>query len=191
MIEPRKDGQTAIMEPEPGEGEGKSLSWLVARLAGVIEKEMGAGDVAGLRRLRPEDPASSAFWKVMASYVRENWNMPVSGPALDDAERRWACLLSALARAKGLHTHAIEYGKALAEANYSELRFVRLLRAEDKALFKEIELAAEYLNSQAQPANWAQAAELLFTRDEEKAESLRRRISRDYYKALNKKEKKQ
>lgn len=190
MIEPRKGEQTATMEPEPGGGESKSLSWLVARLAGVIEKEMGAGDVAVLRRLRPEDPASPVFWKVMASYVRENWSLPVNGPSLDDAERRWACLLSALARTKGLHTHTIGYGKGLAEADYSELRFVRLLHAEGKALFKEIELAAEFLNSKAQRANWAQVAEILFTGDEEKTESLRRRISRDYYKALNAKENK-
>jgi aspartokinase len=65
-----------------------------------------------------------------------------------------------------------------------------LLRSENKGLLKEIELMAEFLNSKGQNANWAQVAELLFTQDDEKMESLRRRIARDYFKNQNAKKEK-
>jgi CRISPR system Cascade subunit CasB len=157
-------------------GSGKSLSSIVGSLAFAIEKVFSTGTVAELRRLRPNDPASPAFWSVMAEY----WEVPYS----DDEAHRKACLLSSLARTKGLHNPKVTLGSALAEASYSEFRYVRLLRAQDNLLFKEIELMAEFLNSKAQQASWTQVAELLFTRDEEKAESLRRKISHDYYKTL-------
>jgi len=120
--------------------------------------------------------------------VRPNWNLPLGGEPLEDAERCWACLLSALARTKGLHAPQVSLGNALAFGEYSELRFVRFLRAKGTALFKEIELMAQYLNSKAQPVDWTQVAEILFTRDEDKAESLRRKIARDYYNTLKHKE---
>jgi CRISPR system Cascade subunit CasB len=173
--------QTAVPET-PLDSDNRSLPALVGRIAHAIEKILGTGEVADLRRLRPEDPACPAFWKTMAEY----WDMPYD----DEESRRRACLLSGLARTKGLHDYHTGLGKALALAGYSEIRFVRLLRAQDSSQFKEIELLAEFLNSKAQKANWAQVAELLFTRDEEKAESLRRRIARDYYGTQNKKKEK-
>jgi CRISPR system Cascade subunit CasB len=181
MVELEPAAQTVILEEKEGVDK-KSLSSIVGRLAFAVDKILGTGEVADLRRLRPEDPASPAFWKVMAEY----WDLPFD----DEDARRRASLLSGLARTKGLFDFHTSIGKALALAEYSELRFVRLLRAEGKGLYKEIELMAEFLNSKGQKSNWAQIAELLFTKDDEKAESLRRRIARDYYGTKNKKKEK-
>jgi CRISPR system Cascade subunit CasB len=181
MAELEPAARTAILD-EQGSADKKSLSSIVGRLAHAVDKILGTGEVADLRRLRPEDPACPAFWKTMAEY----WDMPYD----DDDARRRACLLSGLARTKGLFDFHTGLGKALALAEYSELRFVRLLRAQDNSLFKEIELMAQFLNSKAQQTNWSQVAELLFTKDDEKAESLRRRIARDYYGNQNKKKEK-
>jgi CRISPR system Cascade subunit CasB len=171
-----------VIPEKQGSAENGALFSIVGRLTNVIDKILGNGEVADLRRLRPEDPACPEFWKVMAEY----WDMPYD----NDEARKRACLLSGLARTKGLHDFHASLGKALVDAGYSELRFVRLLRAQDKGLFKEIELMAEFLNSKGQSANWAQVAELLFTQDDEKMESLRRRIARDYFKNQNAKKEK-
>ena len=163
----------SIQNPGTVLGDGKSISSVVGTIANAIANHLGTGDVADLRRLRPDNPASPAFWKVMAEY----WDMPAG----DDEAQRRACLVSGLARTAGFHDYSTGLGTALATADYSELRFIRLLRASGKTLFKEIELAAEFLNSKAQQANWVDIAGLLFTRDDAKSESLRRRIARDYY----------
>jgi CRISPR-associated protein Cse2 (CRISPR_cse2). len=173
--------QTVIPDKQSSDDNG-ALFAIVGRLAHAVDKILGNGEIADLRRLRPEDPACPEFWKVMAEY----WDMPYD----NNEARKRACLLSGIARTKDLHDFHTSLGKALVEAGYSELRFVRLLRAQDRGLFKEIELMAEFLNSKGQPANWAQVAELLFTKDDEKMESLRRRIARDYFKNQNAKKEK-
>jgi CRISPR system Cascade subunit CasB len=178
MAEPEQAAQLTNLDLTE-DTDKKTLPSIVGRLAYAIDKILGTGEVADLRRLRPEDPASPAYWKTMVEY----WDMPFD----DDDARRRACLLSGLARTKGLFDFHTGLGKALAIAEYSELRFVRLLRADGKSLLKEIELMAEFLNSKAQRANWSQVAEVLFTKDDEKAESARRRIARDYYGNQNKK----
>jgi CRISPR system Cascade subunit CasB len=179
---PEIESSIPIIKSDVKNDERKLLYSIVGRLAHVVDKILGNGEVADLRRLRPEDPACPEFWKVMAEY----WDMPYD----NDEARKRACLLSGLARTKGLHDFHASLGKALVDAGYSELRFVRLLRAQDRGLFKEIELMAEFLSSKSQTANWTQAAELLFTKDDENAESLRRRIARDYYGNQNKKKEK-
>ena len=166
-----------VVKPNSREGREnnnlKPWSSIVGRLVRAIDKNLGNGEVADLRRMRPNDPACPAFWKIMAEY----WDMHFN----DEEAMLRACLLSGLARTKNLHSFHISLGNALAIAEYSDLRFVRLLRAEGKTLFKEIELMADFLNSKTQPANWTEVAELLFTRELEKTESLKRRIARNYY----------
>ncbi len=181
MAEPEQAAQPAILDLTEG-ADKKSLSSIVGMLVYAVNNILGSGEIADLRRLRPEDPACPAFWKVMAEY----WDMPYS----DDNAQSRACLLSGLARTQGLFDFHIGLGKALAIQKYSEIRFVRLLRAQGKSLFKEIELMAEYLSSKGQSANWTQVAELLFTEVDEKAESLRRRIARDYYSNIDTKKEK-
>ena len=153
----------------------------VARVAhGVAraleERVIGPGDAAELRRLKPDDPASPAFWRMLAQYIAPNFER-----LSQEDERRWAVILNALATLAGLDTPGIALGAALRDAGFSELRFVRLLRAEDERLADTVRGAARYLASKAQPANLAQFADLVLSDGRRNAEQVRRDVARTYY----------
>ena len=168
-------GMTASERDEPT-GSKTSVTSIVNRIAGSLGRDIGAGDLAALRRLDPEDPASPEFWRIMAAYVPSD-TLPQGDPWLAQAERRWAIVLNALAILAGLHERTVPLGVALAGARYSELRFVRLLRARDAALADHVRSAARYLAAKGQGANCADLARLVFS----ESESVRRKIARDYY----------
>jgi CRISPR system Cascade subunit CasB len=108
-------------------------------------------------------------------------------------ERRWATLLMGMAFCisphESLHDYGTPLGRALAEAGWSELRFVRLLRSTGEALEVEVRRVAQYLASTSQAANWHDVARLLFCQSGDVAEDIRLSISRSYYGALYAKEK--
>ncbi len=151
---------------------------LVGRLAVALDRQVSPGDLADLRRLRPEDPTSPAFWKLCATYLA-GW-LP-HGPGRDEAERRWAAVLGALAHLRGLHRPDHPLGRALAETGLSELRLLRLLRARDRALFDVARGVVHILAQKAEPADLAQLADVLLDQDGDRAERIRRRIARDFY----------
>lgn len=151
---------------------------LIVRLAAVVERELSPGDLADLRRLRPEEPASPAFWKLAATYLSDS--LP-GGPGREEAERRWAAVLGALANLRGLHRSDRPLGRALAEAGLSEMRLLRLLRARDAALYDVTRGVVHYLAQKAEPADLGQLAGLLLDQDGDRAEAIRRRIARAFY----------
>ncbi len=151
---------------------------LIARLALTMDKQLSPGDLAELRRLRPEEPASPAFWKLCAAYL-SSW-LP-SGGSRDEAERRWAAVLGALAHLRGLHRPDHPLGRALAEVGLSEMRLLRLLRARDAALYDVVRGVVHYLAQKGEPADLSQLADLLLDQDGDRAETIRRRIARDFY----------
>lgn len=153
-----------------------SMGTIVNRIAGAFGREIGAGDLAGLRRLDPDELASPEFWRVMAAYVPTD-ALPQHDPYLTRVERQWAVVLSALAILAGLHERTVPLGAALARARYSELRFVRLLRARDAALANHVRSAARYLAAKGQSADCVGLALLVFS----EGETVRRQIARDYY----------
>lgn len=161
-----------------------SLGSLVWHLAGLISKKLPPGDVAALRRLRPEDPGCPPFWKLMATEINAN-AFGDAGRADDEEDRRWAAVLSALATLDGLVQTSPDFGTALARADYSELRFERLLRAGDAQLLDELLNAVRFLAAKAEPLNPVDIARLALTRDPEKGESLRRKLARQYYRIVS------
>lgn len=161
----------------------RPLSQIVWRLIALISNSLSAGDVAALRRLRPQDAGCPAFWRLMATEIQpQELTLQPSEQAKRD--RRWATILTALALLDGLTEKGISLGKALARADYSEIRFERLLRSEGANTLREILLAARFLAAKGQPVNPIHMAYLAMTRDPEKGESLRREIARHYYRAL-------
>lgn len=180
----------SMVEPSPEVSTsrpGRAVTAIVHRISAAIASgAISAGDTAELRRLKAEDPAAPAFWKVLAAYVAPNWSFPKAGPALDDTERRWAVILNALAYLPGLDEPRRNLGGALAEAGFSELRLVRLLRASDERLADSIRKAAHYLASKAEPANLADLADLVLSEGRDWSEGVRRRIARAYYQAAPK-----
>jgi len=154
---------------------------VVGKVAHAIEHQLGPGDVAALRRLSPGDPAAPALWKLLLTCVPQSW---AAGPDRDEKERRWAALFTGMAHAAGLHDPAVPMGRALAEAGWSELRFVRLLRDRDEGLAERVRRLAQYLASKSQRADWTGVANLLLDQDGEWAERHRRDLARDYYRTL-------
>jgi CRISPR system Cascade subunit CasB len=147
-----------------------------------LEGKLSPGDVAALRRLGPADPASPAFWRVVALHLEPAGLLPQgSGPLRDETERRWALLLSGMARCAGLHRPGEKLGRGLVRAKYAEVRFSRLLRASGEALGDALRALTHQLASSATHVDWAELAELILSDGKPWAEGVRRRIARDYY----------
>jgi CRISPR system Cascade subunit CasB len=107
---------------------------------------------------------------------------------VEDAPLRWATVIQAMA----LGTKPSEdvsqerAGKSLAEAGYSESRFARLLAAHGETFRDQIVLLARYMNGKQARFSWADLGELVLVEgwNEPRADKLRFRIARDYYREL-------
>lgn len=182
--------------------------WRIARMmAGAMEESRGAegdsyveslsrGDLAELRRTSLRAPVTPALWRILHHFEIHEAPYASSEEGQDEYERKWAVLLMALAhcagvndpeRPTGLHDPETPFGQALAEAEWSELRFVRLLEADPEQLGTQLRRVAQFLASEQQPADWEGAYWLLFG-DGEIAERTRLRMSRSYYGTLYRKE---
>lgn len=173
--------EAAPTSTEPSTDHG--LSSTVHAIASYLNRDeyeggISTGDLAQLRRIDPDEPYTPALWRILLEYVPDDDKL--SG----ERERRWAILLMAMATCAGLHDPSTDFGTALAEAGWSELRFVRLLEARGDSLDKQLRRLAQYLASKDQPANWADAAWLLFVQEGEHAADTRQRIARSYYRRL-------
>lgn len=163
-----------IAPPEKSE---QSLSEVLGSLCGSLgHPKFPTGELASLRRMTPDVPPGSSFHK-----LRLHAGIRVE---TDADERRWTIVLAALAYLAGMYAPEVSLGTALAKAGLSELRFVRLLRA-DETLSDEIRSISHILSSKAIAFDHRQLASLVLIQQAEAAENLRRRIARDYYKALS------
>jgi CRISPR system Cascade subunit CasB len=164
----------------------RPLAAVIGRIAAAVQRELSAGDVAALRRLTPEDPGVPAFWKVAAAHLEGA--LPAGGEARDEAERRWATVLSGMALTSGLHARGRRAGAALADAGYSELRFERLLRAKGDALLHEVRTAARFVASKAAALDWTELATLVLGAGGDSDDGIRRSLARSYYAQLSRNE---
>lgn len=180
MNKPRSPESDTAASEAP---EALSLRMTVHKIAGYMsrgpyEGGISTGDLAELRRVDPSSPFTPALWKILLNFVADHDKLS------PEQERRWAMLLMAMGTCAGLHDSNTPFGKALAQAGWSELRFVRLMEARGDSLTKEVRRLAQYLASKNQSADWSDAAWLLFVQDGDKAEDIRQNIARDYYKQL-------
>jgi CRISPR system Cascade subunit CasB len=173
---------TEQLDPSPTEK--ITVASIVGRLAYALESSLSAGDVAELRRLRPKDVGSPAFWKIAALYLEPAGQLPKGGDARDEAERRWAAILQGLAALGPLHRHGIGLGGALAVAGFAELRFVRLLGGRGEGLLDLVRTTAQFLAAKGQSVDWTDAARLVLSGGRSNEETVRRRLARDYYRNL-------
>lgn len=160
--------------------ERPSPSHATGSAAARLRDSVSSGDRAELRRISPDRPFTPALWKLlldMGQHEAPRWIRQ------ERWERRWATLLMGLAFCAELHDYDRRLGSALAEAGYSELRLVRLLRAEGEQLETHIRRLAQYLHSKQQAANWGEVANLLFYQSGETAEKVRLGIARSYFAA--------
>ena len=145
--------------------ESSRLGSVVAALSRRLHAQViGAGALAELRRITGDD-LPPAFWKRYLTDVPAEWREPKGhvDPRVDQA---WAGLLRAMVEmAPNPHSFERPFGESLADTDYSEHRFVRLLRAEGNDLAREIRVAGAWLaHAGVSSANWEQPAHLLLGR---------------------------
>ena len=172
-------------------GEPRNLGQVVAALSRHLDKSMiGAGDLAELRRIAGDD-LPPAFWRLYLNpkVVPSEWREP-RGSVKVRVDRAWAALVRAMGE-MAPHPHANHpFGAALAASDYSEVRFVRLLRAEDDALARELRIAGAWLaRAGVQAVDWEQPAHLMLRRlglhVQDRAAA--HRMARDYFREAAKK----
>lgn len=146
------------------------------RLRGSIDA-MGPGALAELRRDRERPVPSEAFWSLAARYVPDGrgWR------DRDDWERRWAVIMSGMAAMSGMGGGRRGLADALVEADVSEERVVRLLRARGAMLHDVVRGIVHQLGSRGIDAHWHDLADLILSDGEFHEETVRRRIARGYY----------
>lgn len=140
---------------------------------------LGAGDLAGLRRMDPARLDAPAFWKLAGLHLDQV--LPGDAVARARLETAWAAVAVALAVLGDLQARDVRLGSALARAGYSDKRFVRLLRADRERLVDEIPQLARFLAAKQAAADLVDAAALLVGKG---AEHVRRHLARDYYSTL-------
>ena len=156
----------------------------VNRIGGMLRPDSGSlpsGDRAALRRIDVDTPVTPTLWKVLFDLDQHESPDWISQTKW---EQRWAILLMGMAHCAGLHDPSVPLGKALAKADWSESRFVRLLEASEDNLPVLIRRMAQYLASKQQPANWDDVRRLLFYQSGDTAEDIRLDIARTYYRTL-------
>lgn len=176
-----------MSEPAAEKDWEQTLRSAVGKMALAVDSGdyLDSGDVAELRRISPDQPVTPALWKLIIDLELEGSPYWLDRETRED---RWATLAMGLASAPGLHNYDTPLGEALAESGWSELRFVRLVRASGEHLTEEVRRMAKFLASKDQEADWTDVGHLLFSQTGDPAESYRRQVARDYYSALQRDE---
>lgn len=111
------------------------------------------------------------------------------GALAGEGALRWATVVHAVAiGARPGATSVVRHdGDTLARAGYSEQRFARLLAARGSAFRDQVVLLARFLHSRDEPCAWLDLGELVLVEGlrEQRAEWLRLRVARDYYRVLD------
>jgi CRISPR type I-E-associated protein CasB/Cse2 len=137
------------------------------------------GSLAALRRLDPGKPDGAAFWWLVGEHAPQAFDN-------DRAARALATVIQCMAIAHPFHrplSGRRPLGEALAEADVSEARLLRLLRLPRGELSTELRRLARLMGSKGDAGrfDWSDAFDLLFWAD---GERVRRDIARDYYRQL-------
>ena len=164
------------MNPQPTEA--RSLGSLIGQIAAELG-DAGTGDLAELRRLKPEDPGGPAFWRIVV--IRLDPELPAGGEIRETALRRWAVILRAVAELNGLHNPGRRFGAALAEAGVSELRLNKLLRASGESLFDQVRTVTHQLATAAAPVDLTGLARLVMSDGQPHEQAVRQTVANDYY----------
>ncbi len=156
--------------------EPQNLSSYVGKSAAVLcHERFPTGNRAKLKRMVPTEPLPAAFYKFAFDNLPDDW---------DHFRLEWATIVAGIAiMAPSAHSHTAGLGRVLADCQYSENRFERLLAAEGEILCTLTLRLARFLAAKGRAIDWAQLATLLLAR-EERSDAIRMRIAKDYYRAL-------
>jgi len=175
MSQPDSDGLMA-QEGLP------SYREVVSGIAGLIgQPAFPRGDLAALRRMKPDAPSAPAFWRILTAKVPQPYRHG------EDAERRWALIIHGMALMAPIHMASDpSIGRALSAIRLTELRLAKLLNARSIQFRAQVSRLARHLAAKGQPIDWRPLGQLILTesRDEGKAENIRMTIARDYFSAM-------
>ena len=164
----------------------QTLGQVIARLSQQLNAErVGTGQLAELRRMTGDD-LPPAFWKRYLLDVPAEWRGP-DGYVNVRIDQAWAALIRAMVEmAPNPHSFDQPFGGALANTDYSEDRFVRLVRAEGENLANELRVASTWLARANVKANWEQPAHLLLRdlRLNVNHQIASHRMARDYFRVV-------
>jgi CRISPR type I-E-associated protein CasB/Cse2 len=159
--------------------ERKDAIWQIA--SAMARADFGTGPLASLRRHIPADVQNEPTFHRLITDVDDKL-------LVEDAPLRWATVIQAMALGtkpgEGVPTERA--GKSLAAAGYSESRFARLLASHGDTFRDQVVLLARYMNGKQARFSWADLGELVLVEgwNEPRADKLRFRIARDYYREL-------
>lgn len=181
---------SATETPESPASQAGRDSWgnIALRYASqMIRADFSRGDLAGLRRMAPDNPRPAVFWKLLADNGLLEYGAKV--------EDKWALILHGIAlmtpsntgdgNSLTAHDGSMPVGRALFNIGYSEMRFNRLLAAREEMLDTLLARMFRMMAAEDMRFNWRQMAQFILNDgyDEAAAELSRRRIARDYYRA--------
>jgi CRISPR type I-E-associated protein CasB/Cse2 len=140
---------------------------------------INTGALASLRRGSAHDVARQAAFHRLLAAVPDH-EIPTHDLI------RWAAVAQCMALTGIPSTKSESDGTAMAHADLSESRFARLLASHGDGFRDQLLLVARYLHSKDTSLNWYELGELTLTDgiNEERADTLRLRLARDYYRAL-------
>jgi CRISPR system Cascade subunit CasB len=149
----------------------------------VKAESFPTGDRADLRRMPEDGEPRPAFWKIAALYL--DAQLPThAGPFREDLERRWAVILAAVAEVHDLHRPGRALGHALAEAEVTEARVDRLLRAHGSTLPHLVRTTVHQLVTRGTAVDLTDLAWLVLSDGRGDADRARRKVAREYFQAL-------
>lgn len=170
-------------------------SAIAAGFAGTVAHDsFSRGDLAELRRLDPDNPDATAFWRLLARHE-------LLGN--ETLESKWALILHGIAlmtRSGGsdagtrpAHNPGTSVGRALflggadtrQQGFYSEARLNRLLTARGPVLRTLLRRTFRMLAAAGQSFDWREMATFILNDgyDEHATDQVRRHIARTYYQA--------
>lgn len=148
----------------------------------LTDPDLGSGALASLRRGDPESVRNQPSFHRL---VRDVDDRELGG----DGSLRWATAVHILAvlAEPGIPLPSHDTGPALAAARFPESRLARLLASRGGAFRDQAILAARFLHSRDERCLPLDIAELALVdgRAESRAERLRFRIARSYYRAAD------
>jgi hypothetical protein len=169
----------STLQPPPPE------HFTARRAIHAIAKEINdgrilSGDQAALRR----EKLGPAFWRLAVRLLEPSGLLPPeSAPWRSRTELQWAAMVAELVRAGKLHTSGYRLGNALAQAQVTEARVLRLASANGDVLISTVRAVAHQLVAAGQRADWADFAMLVLGDGARWGEQERRRLCLDYYRA--------
>ena len=139
------------------------------------------GTVASLRRAQPNDPPA-AFFRLATTALDDSF--PKAGELRARAEERWVVVLAAMAQALPL-LNATRLGDALALAEISEMRVLRLLQTHEAVLWNAVRTVVQQLVARGIGFDPTDVASLVFDDGGPFEQDTRRDIARRFYRYHN------